>query len=328
MKKKISERENTLKAYRHEKTEWLPLSYDALMHIGFISGNECGLGSADLKDIFGVHWIIKGDPTPDPNEPYMLEDICEWRDKITFPEPKKWDWDAIGEAELKEYDGNKVVTCFCEQGLFDRLTVLGGFENALMWLITDPDECRALFDRIADYKIELIECVGKYIKPDVFMYTDDIAKIDGLFMSPQTYREVIKPSHARIIAAIHENGMIAEQHTCGKIDDIIDDYMEIGVESFFPAQVVNDLVGMRKKYADKLTLVGGFNSQGLPGRIDASDEIVKEEARRIVEDYKDLGGFIVMPMIMDGTLNWSVYEPSHRQKVFHDEFYNCMGIDE
>lgn len=316
----MNERENALLAYRHKKTQWMPLSYDCLQHIGHASGNENGLVSEDHRDVFGVKWVVKGDPTPDPNEPVMLEDIEEWRDIVKFPNPKEWNWTAIREAELSGYSGEKVLIWFSEQGMFDRLTVLGGFENALCWLLTDPEETSALMGRIADYKIELIECVGKYIKPDVFMYTDDLASSSGLFMSPEVYREVIKPHHIRIIAAIRKAGMIPEQHTCGKCEDIIPDYVEMGIESFFPAQTLNDLKGIQEKFGDRLTIVGGYDSQGAPGRIDAPAEVVAAEARRVIDDFGERGGFISMPMIMDGTVNWTIYEPSHRQKIYRDEF--------
>ncbi|MCC8140936.1 MAG: hypothetical protein LIO56_00095 [Lachnospiraceae bacterium] len=317
----MTERENALIAYRHQKPEWIPLTYDAVQEVGFVCGNECGLGSPDLKDVFGVQWIIKKDPTPDPHCPVMLEEIEDWEDVIKFPHPREWDWDKIRETELAEYDPNRVLVWFCEQGMFDRMTTFGGFENALCWLLEDPEECKRLASKIADYKIELIECVGEYIKPDVFMYTDDVATAKGLFMSPDTWREVFKEDHARIIAAIKENGMIAEQHTCGKCDDIMDDYMENGIECFFPAQVVNDLKGIQKKYGDRLTIRGGYDSQGPAGDIEAPDDVIQAEARRMIDDYGEEGSFIAMPMIMDGTLNWTVYEPSHRQKVFYDEFY-------
>lgn len=321
----LTERENALRVYRHEKAQWTPLCWDAVQEIGFMGGNESGEGSPDQKDIYGVQWKIIKDPTPDPNVPHMLEEIEDWREVIKFPKPKEWDWEAIKEKELANYKGDKVLIWFSEQGLFDRLTTFGGFENALCWLVTDPEECLALMQRLADVKIELVECVARYIKPDVFMYTDDVATEKGLFMSPDTYRSVIKPAQARILKAIKENGMIVEQHTCGKCDDIMGDYVEMGAESFFPAQVVNDLQGIQKKYGDRLIIRGGFDSQGAPGKIDASDEVIKAEARRMIDDYSSNGSFIAMPVIMDGTVNWSVYEPTHRQKVFRDEFYRYMG---
>ncbi|WP_286946025.1 uroporphyrinogen decarboxylase family protein [Acetobacterium sp. UBA5834] len=153
------------------------------------------------------------------------------------------------------------------------------------------------FSAVADYKIELIECVAKHYHPDVFCYTDDLAKADSLFMSPETYRQIIKPHHARIIEAIRKHDMIAEQHTCGKCDVIMDDYVEMGIQSFFPAQASNNLVGIQKKHGDKLVITGGFNSQGPAGFPDATAETLEAEALRMVEQYAVNGGYLCLPMI-------------------------------
>lgn len=297
----MNEKENLLRVYRHQKPEWTPIYMESVYLVGLISNNETGLRGKTVRekvqlDEFGVEWEMgHGAPVPVPGN-YLLEDICNWRD-IKFPEPKTWDWSQMAATELKDYDGSKVLTYFSEQGCFDRLTQLMGFENALMALLEEPEECSNFFSAIADYKIELIECVAKHYQPDVFCYTDDLAKVDSLFMSPETYREIIKPHHARIIEAILRNGMIAEQHTCGKCDAIMDDYVEIGVQSFFPAQASNDLEGIQKKHGDKLVITGGFDSQGPAGFPDANIDTINAEALRMVEQYAVNGSYLCMPMI-------------------------------
>lgn len=297
----MTERENILRVYRHEKPDWTPIYMEAVHLAGVWANNETGLrgernGEGIALDVFGVEWNMEhGAPVPVPNR-YLLEDICDWRN-LQFPQPETWDWDSLTAQELKDYDGSKALTYFCEQGCFDRLTQLMGFENALMSLLMEPDECSAFFSAIADYKVELIKCVAKYYKPDVFCYTDDLAKADSLFMSPDTYRELIKPYHARIIAAIRDNGMIAEQHTCGRCESIMDDYVEIGVQSFFPAQPANDLAGIQNKHGDKLVITGGFDSQGPAGYPDASIEVMQKEARRMAKTYAVNGSYVCMPMI-------------------------------
>lgn len=299
----MTERENALLVYHHKKPEWTPVYMESTFVTGFWSNNECGLRGEKVsdtvaKDVFGVEWELShGSPMP-VNGKYILNDITDWRD-ISFPEPKSWDWKGMSEFELKDYDGTKLLTYFCEQGCFDRLTQLMGFENALVALLLEPEECSAFFARMADYKMEVIECVAKYYHPDVFCYTDDLAKADSLFMSPETYREIIKPHHTKIIQAIIDNGMIPEQHTCGKWDAIADDYVEMGIESVFPSQASNDLVGIQKKYGDRLVINGGFDSQGPAGREDATEETLREEARRMARSYAVNGGYICIPMIGD-----------------------------
>ncbi len=325
----MTERENALAVYRHEKAEWTPIIYDFVQQIGYWSANECGLrgelvGENIALDCFGVQWDLgHGAPTPVPGK-YLLEDICDWREVVKFPDVKSWDWEELARVELANYDPNRILTYFDEQGCFDRLMQLMGFENGLMALIEEPEECQAFFERVADYKIEVIECVAKYMKPDVFCYTDDLAQAESLFMSPATYRELIKPAHARIIQAILDHGMIAEQHTCGKCEAIVPDYVEIGVQSFFPAQASNDLVALQKQFGDKLVIYGGYDSQGAPGHLDADEATIRAEARRCVESYAVNGGYICLPMIPGEVSSMTALELD-RQKWFYDEFKKCCA---
>lgn len=329
----MTERENVLLVYNHKKPQWTPIWFEAVQVVGFWSNNECGLRGERVRenvglDVFGVEWNLgHGSPMPVLGN-YMLEDICDWREVVKFPEPKTWDWEMLAAVELKDRDPNKALTYFCEQGLWDRLVQLMGFENAAMALLTDPEECEAFFARMTQYKIEVIECVAKYYKPDIFMYTDDIAKSDSLFMHPNTYRDLIKPYHAKIIQAIKDNGMIAEQHTCGKCDAVMDDYVEIGLDCFFPAQASNDIVAIQKKHGDKLCINGGFDSQGAAGYEDADEETTRAEARRMANEYAVNGGFIALPMIGDA-MSPPTPSQAFRLMTFCDEFRkecNKLGI--
>lgn len=321
----MTERENALKVYNHEIPEWIPNLFDSFYFVGVMAGNECGqrgekIDEVTALDCFGIPWTF-ADGTPMPAENSALtDDITEWKEVVKIPDPDTWDWEDLAKAELANYDGTKLLTYFCEEGLFDRLRDIMGFEDAMCALLTDPETCSEFFEAIADYKIKIVKNVAKYYKPDVFMYTDDIAKSDSLFMKPDTYRELIKPQQARIIKAIRDSGMIAEQHTCGKCEAVIPDYVEIGVQSFFPAQASNDLVRIKKEFGDKLIINGGFNSQGPCGRPDASEETMRAEARRMIDQYGKGGGYLAVPIILGG-VHFSIMDLD-TQKQFYDEFTN------
>ena len=306
MKTKLTERENCLIAYNHGVPEWIPIVRDAICHVGFWAGNECGIRGEAVEpgiqlDIFGCKWnLTRGMPTPAEGSAILsLDDIEDWRDFVNIPCPEQWDWNMLAGGELAQYDPNKVMVYFCEQGCFDRLTTLMGFEDACIAMLTEPEICYEIFGAIADYKIELIKCVKKYLNPDVFMYTDDIADAEGLMMSPDTYRKLLKPHQARIIAAIKECGMIAEQHTCGNASSVLEDYVEIGVDSFFPAQASNNIPELKKRFGNKLVICGGFNSQGEPGNPHASKEVMWDEAKRVIEDCAKGGCFIFAASLID-----------------------------
>jgi hypothetical protein len=263
-------------------------------------------------DLWGVRWIIENSGNA-PREPFpvtdppLLEDITKWKETIKIPDVYAQDWEGGAKRELANYDGTKVLYYFDTEGLFNRLTDLMGMENALCALIEEPEACYKFFSAAADYKIKIIECAAKYLKPDVFSYMDDMASANALLMSPNTYRKLIKPHHERIIKAIRSHGMIAEQHTCGRCEEIIDDFVEIGAQVWHPAQAVNDVAGIQKRYAGKLVIAGGADSQGACFQETGTFEEGVKEARRCIDTYAPLRGYLMHPP-MFGKINPGFFE--------------------
>ena len=94
---------------------------------------------------------------------------------------------------------------------------------------------------------------------------DDLGAQNGLQVSYDHYRRVIKPRHARFFRRVRD--LTPAQlmfHSCGSIVDILDDLVEIGVDIIHPVQVTArgmDPVALKKKYAGKLVFWGGTDSQ-------------------------------------------------------------------
>lgn len=174
-----------------------------------------------------------------------------------------------------------------------------GFENALVSLLTEPEACREFFDAMTDYKIKAVEKIIDAYKLDVYVNFDDVSNANSMFMSPDTYRETIKPYHAKLVEAVTDKGVIFCQHTCGKCESVLDDYVEIGVKIWNSAQPMNNIPEIQKRYKGQLVVEGGWDTQGTPGYIDASEEIVRAETRRCVEEYGKSGGFILMPVLFN-----------------------------
>lgn len=128
--------------------------------------------------------------------------------------------------------------------------------------------------------------------PDVFTYMDDIASVISPMISPNTYRELFKEHHARIIQAIKDNGMIAKQHICEKRDLLVDDFVEIGIQSFFPAQPSNNFRAIQQKYPE-FVIHGGADSQSPIFSTDITYEKGAAEAKRCIDQYAGNGRYMV-----------------------------------
>jgi uroporphyrinogen-III decarboxylase len=272
--------------------------------MGILHPCEHGNESTGFLDGFGVRWEASdsaaGARLPAPGE-FILKDVTRWKKDIAIPNVEQHDWQKLAEQDyaLLNINPDKQMLYFMgPTGVWERLAALMGFEEAMIALIEEPEACNDLFTAITDYKIRLAEKAAKFFKADAFVNCDDIATERNLFMSPDTYRTLIKPHHKRLNDAVKNFGMIPVQHTCGYAETCVEDYIETGAAVWQSVQPRNDIAGLLDKYGDKLSLEGGFDSTGKPGRPDASIEEVIAEVERCFRDYGGKKGYIFWPVLL------------------------------
>ncbi|UWG96717.1 hypothetical protein LPY66_17825 [Dehalobacter sp. DCM] len=296
----LSPRENfLLAAVEHKIPEYIPNQMTDVICTGamFETYENGPLGGG--LDGFGVVWHAStsaGGQSVPGGKP-VLDDVTAWEDIVKFPDLDTFDWKGAAAAQfaVPGADRNlKAVEYQCWNGQFLRLTHLMGFENALCALMEEPEACYALMAAITDYKIKIVERASQYFKPDIFTSFDDTATERGLFMAPNVYRELIKPHHKRLNDAIRAFGMTPAMHTCGKCEEIIPDFIEEGAVIWTSAQPMNNIVAIQENFGDKLSIIGGYDTNGRPGTEDATDEEIDAEVKRVIETYGPRGGFVIM----------------------------------
>lgn len=320
--KPFSEKENLIRVYKHDNPLWLAGGRTAKASSGFTCPIEKGSMSGNGYDGFGVHWI---NFIPEPNN-YVLTDVTKWREQVKFPDVEAFDWQAQYELEMANINRDEVFYSYGSgNGPFERLAALMGFENTLIALYEEPEATKELVEAIVDYKIQVVKKVASIYHPDAWCSFDDVATANRLFMSPETYRAVIKPATQRYYDAVRECGMMAIQHVCGRWEELIEDYIEMGCVSVEPVQPVNDIAGLLKKYGDKITICGGYDTSGLPGSVDyATDDMLRAEVRRCLDEYGFSPSFIFSGFVMGRGSDNEVDNASERAlamaAVINDEF--------
>ena len=104
-------------------------------------------------------------------------------------------------------------------------------------------------------------------------------------MAPDTYRKVIKPHHKRFAQECLKRGIIPIYHCCGHAEEIVEDMMDCGWAAWTSVQISNDICGLIEKYGDRFGFIGGYDSNGLPARVDAPAEVVEAEVKRCLDTY-------------------------------------------
>lgn len=165
-----------------------------------------------------------------------------------------------------------------------------GTERLLMALIEDPEWCVDMFNHFLDVDLVLLDMVWDAgYEFDCVNWPDDMGYKHNQFFSLNTYRRLLKPVHKRAIDWAHSKGIKTHLHSCGDINPLIPELIEIGLDVLNPLEVKAgmDPVEIKKKYGKDLVLHGGINAV-LWDDIDA----IEAEMRKVVPAMKESGGYI------------------------------------
>ncbi len=299
----ISPKENYLQLLRTGMPEYIPSMFlDPCMEM-ITEEMIAPVMAPDgpITTVYGVEYVgskeINSGAMPRPGV-ILFDDITKWRDYIKNPDLSGRDWEGYYKKQTDKFDRvNKAVGCHGGD-YFLTLVSFMGFENALIAMYEDPDEVVALFDYVSEHYLEVMRQQIKHVKPEIYTIMDDDSAYRAPFISPEMYRTLIKPFHKKHADLALENGVLLDRHDCGKSECFIDDWLDIGIISWNPAQVSNDLVAIKKKYTGKLTLNGCWDNQGILGNPNCDMEYLREHLYKYVDTFAPGGTFVFSAMIM------------------------------
>ncbi|MBN1346815.1 MAG: hypothetical protein JXQ73_29255 [Phycisphaerae bacterium] len=198
-------------------------------------------------------------------------------------------------AETVERQSDQFVVMALDFSLFERAWGLVGLERFLLAMIEDLPFVEALLDRILAFNLDVLDA-GLRRCPDVdaVYFGDDFGSQLGVMMGAGRWRELLMPRLARQYARVRDHGKFVFIHSCGKVGELFDDLVNIGVSCFNPFQPeVIDIYETKEKYRGRLAFWGGISTQqllpyGTPGE-------VRAEVERILEKVGREGGYIAAP---------------------------------
>lgn len=169
-----------------------------------------------------------------------------------------------------------------------------GIENLLADIAGEPEFAKEFFTFIIrkniDYLKPLLEC--PYY--DGILFGSDWGTQRDLIMSPGSWRELIMPGEKEEYDMTHAAGKHVMVHSCGKIDKIMSDISDLGVDILNPVQPeCMDIAELKDKYGNRMTFWGGISTQQvLP--YGTPEEVIRETEKTIRLMSTD-GGYITAP---------------------------------
>ena len=95
---------------------------------------------------------------------------------------------------------------------------------------------------------------------DFIFAADDVAFKTGLFIPPQLFKTLWVSKMTRIIEPALEKGIPVIFHSDGRIDDVVEDLIEMGVDCINPLDpYAIDYKEYKKKYGSRMTLFGNID---------------------------------------------------------------------
>ena len=98
-----------------------------------------------------------------------------------------------------------------------------------------------IFECVADHKIELIDRLAEVYPIDLIDLHDDWGTQKSTFMSVDTWKELLSGPMSRIVKHTREKGIHLQIHSCGKVEPIVPEMLEAGIEHWSSCQSMNDI---------------------------------------------------------------------------------------
>ena len=235
-----------------------------------------------------------------------------FRDATTIDEIERYPWPdpadptrvarVRAEAEaLRARTGDDEVAVIGVPWLLfplERAFAMQGLDGFLLNLAMEPEFAEALLRKTAATCMALLDPflreAGDLL--DIVKIGDDLGTQDSLLMSPATYRRILKPIHAEYISFIKARTPARLFfHSCGDVEPLLDDFVEIGVDVLGPVQAsagkLADFAGLKRRYGRSLVFAGGIDTHRVLPH--GTPDEVRAEVRRVIGLLGPGGGYLL-----------------------------------
>ena len=268
----LTKRQNLLETMKKDgKPDRFVNQYEAF---GMLIGSPFGNRNPNPK--YGEHNVVNawgvtksypiGTPGPFPvhtPDKIVIKDIEEWQKYVKVPrvvyDAEEWE-PFIAKAEAIDRN-EQFVTPFFAPGIFEQCHYLMEIQNTLIAFYEYPDEMHELIDCITQFELDYAAELCKYIKPDGLFHHDDWGTQISTFLSPDMFREFIKPAYMKVYGYYKDHGVqLIVHHSDSYAATLVPDMIDMGIDIWQGVMNTNNIPELIKQYAGQITFMGGIDS--------------------------------------------------------------------
>ena len=245
----------------------------------------------DHEGVKKIMYLDEQDTIPRYLE-FPIKDRASWeefKERLDIDSPDRYrdDWDEIA----KKTRESEVPVQMNGGSLFGRLRNWIGFEQIAVMCYDDPELLEEMIEHKCRLACAVIEpAVEAGCELDCGAFWEDMNFKQGCIISPKMFHEWLTPRYKRITDLFYQMGaVITYVDSDGKITDVVDGWLDGGVNCMFPVEVAagSDPNEIREQWGRQVLMMGGVNKRALAAGKDAIDEELAK-----LKPLVDEGGFI------------------------------------
>jgi uroporphyrinogen decarboxylase len=175
---------------------------------------------------------------------------------------------------------------------FTQFMELFGYQEALMYLIDEPERCEAI---LAAYTEGAADLGAQQARRGVDAVLISSAFAGGGFISPRQYDRFVLPFEREVVRRIHAAGMPVYTHTCGDIGDRLERMATTGIDGIDtldpPPLGSVELADAKRRVGDRVFFKG--NIDAVNTLLKKSREEVRQDALARLKVGSPGGGYIL-----------------------------------
>lgn len=248
-----------------------------------------GFNGEVMTDAWGIIYgrldaLTKGEPVKGP-----LEDGWELLDTYEFPEINWKYYDEIRPELERNKDRYILGAMPCSP--FATMRDLRRMDNLFVDLLTCEEKVMELNAPIEKLMLEIIEACSAKGFDGIVIY-EDWGIQNSLLISPALWKKIFKPVYRRLIDHTHSRGMAFFVHSCGYIYEIIEDFIETGVDVFqFDQPELAGVERLSKEFGGRVSFWCPVDIQKV--MVTGDRALIESNARKMLDCFgRFKGGFI------------------------------------
>ena len=214
----------------------------------------------------------------------VLQEGWHLLESHTFPK--------VVEAAAADYTASeKYVLTGLPCGIFSTLRDCRLMDNALMDTILETENVKLFLDRVINFAVTAMDISVKKGVNGMIVY-DDLGMQHSLFFSPDVFRKLFKPFYKRLGDELHSRGLDYIVHSCGKVYELIEDFIEAGVDVFqFDQPELTGSEILAKEFGHKAAFYCPVDIQAVMAT--GNRTLITETALNMVNSFKSVGGSLI-----------------------------------